>query len=158
MDAAGRRAPLNDTATLLIQLDGFKQGLEIPLAETVVAFALNDLEKDRANGVLGKYLQQDAALAVAVDENPTPLEFGHRFIVTRDAAVDAFIVGRRRLLKLHAETAQRIDGFINIVGAQRDMLDAFALVLVQVLLYLALIVLALVDGNANLAARRGERS
>src|ERR1700732_2005274 len=131
--------PLNDAATLLIQLNGFKQGLEIPLTETVVAFALNDLEKNWADGVLGEYLQQDAGLAVAVDENPTPLEFGHRFIVTRDAPVDALIVGRGRVLKLHAETAQRIDGFIDIVGAQRDMLDALALVLVQILLYLALI-------------------
>src|SRR5882757_952449 len=38
------------------------------------------------------------------------------------------------------------------------MLDALALVLVQVLLDLALVVLALIDGNADLAAGRGERT
>src|SRR5450755_4118738 len=87
-----------NAAALLIQLDRFEQRLEIPLTETVVAFALNDFEEDGADGVLGEYLQKDAALGTAVDENATPLELGHRFAVARDAAIDAFIVSCRGFL------------------------------------------------------------
>ena len=55
-------ASLEDTAALLIEFDGFKQRLEISLAKSLVALALNDFKKDRANRVLGEDLQQDAAL------------------------------------------------------------------------------------------------
>jgi hypothetical protein len=39
---------LDDAAAFLVELDGLEQGLKIPLAETLVAFALNDLEKKSA--------------------------------------------------------------------------------------------------------------
>ena len=67
------RRELDDAAALLIQLNGFKQRLEIPFTKAVVAFAVNNFEKDRANGILGEYLQQDPAAVIAVDENPAPL-------------------------------------------------------------------------------------
>src|SRR4029077_5361838 len=74
-----------------------------------------------------------------------------------DARIDAFIVGVGRVLKLDAALAQRVDGAIDAVGSERDVLDALALVLVEVFLDLALIVLALVDGDAYFSAGRGQR-
>src|SRR5439155_19725017 len=46
-----------DAAADLVALDRFEEGAEIAFAETVVAFALNDFEKDRADHGLGKDLQ-----------------------------------------------------------------------------------------------------
>ena len=44
----------------LVQFHALEQGLEVALAEALVALALDDLEKDRPEGVLGKDLQQQA--------------------------------------------------------------------------------------------------
>ena len=67
------RRDLDDAAALLIQFDGFKQRLKITFAETLVALALDDFEEDWTDGVLGEYLQQDAAVEAAVDQNAAPL-------------------------------------------------------------------------------------
>ncbi len=48
----------NDPAAHLIKLDALEQGFEIAFAEAFVALALDDLEEDRANHVLGEDLQQ----------------------------------------------------------------------------------------------------
>ena len=53
---------LNHAAALLIQFNGFEQRLKIAFAEALIALALNDFEEDGADGVLGEYLQQDAAV------------------------------------------------------------------------------------------------
>ncbi len=142
----------------MIELDGFKQSLEIPFAKTVVALALNDFKKDRADRVLGENLQKDAVLVAAVDQYPAALEFGHGFTMTAHAGIDSFVIGRGRLLEFNAARAQRINGLVNIIGPERDVLYAFALVLIQIFFDLTLVVLALIDRNANLAARRGERA
>jgi hypothetical protein len=44
----------------LIELDRFEQGFEIALAEALIALALDDLEEDRPDHVLGEDLQQQA--------------------------------------------------------------------------------------------------
>ena len=49
-----------DSAANLIEFEGFKQGFEITLTETLVALALDDLEEDRADQVFGEDLQQQA--------------------------------------------------------------------------------------------------
>src|SRR5882757_4737598 len=59
----------------LILLDRFEQRLEIALAETVVALALDELEEDRPDGVGRKDLQQHLGLAA----------FDHAFAVDQDA-------------------------------------------------------------------------
>src|SRR5207342_3107499 len=58
-------------AAHLVALDALEQRLEIAFAEALVALALDDLEEDRADRVLGEYLQQLALLGfqVGVDEN-----------------------------------------------------------------------------------------
>src|SRR5690606_27033959 len=52
------RLSLEHAAAHLVQLDGFEQRLEVALAETLVALALDDLDKDRADLVFGEDLQQ----------------------------------------------------------------------------------------------------
>src|ERR1700679_3629776 len=47
-------------APYLIEFQGLEQPLEVSLAETLVALALNDLEEARSDHVLGKDLQQYA--------------------------------------------------------------------------------------------------
>src|SRR5262249_21936415 len=47
---------------------------------------------------------------------------------------------------------------INVVGADCDVLDTFALVLLKVFLDLALVVRAFVDRDPDFTARRGERA
>ena len=51
--------------------------------------------------------------------------------------------------------AQLLDRGIEIAAAERHMLDAFAAIVLQIFLDLALVVGGLVDGNADLAARAG---
>src|ERR1700688_1829215 len=76
--------------------------------------------------------------------------------MTGDAPGDALVISGGRFLEIHAATAQRIDRPVDIVGSQGDMLDAFALVLVQILFDLTFVVLALIDGDADFPARRCE--
>jgi hypothetical protein len=59
----------NHSAADLIELNGFEQRLEIALAEALVAFALNNLEKDRTKNIGREYLQQYAVLDRAIDQN-----------------------------------------------------------------------------------------
>src|SRR5581483_12424582 len=59
--------PLLQDATLhLIALDRFEQRLEVAFAETFIALALDDLEKDRADHVVGEDLQQQALLGFLI--------------------------------------------------------------------------------------------
>ena len=50
-----QHAPAN-----LVEFDALEQGLEVALAEALVALALDQLEEDRADLVLGEDLQQQA--------------------------------------------------------------------------------------------------
>ncbi len=100
----------------MIELDGLEQRLKIPLAKPVVALALNDFKKDRANRVLGEDLQEDAALVAAVDQNPAALELGHGFTMADHPGIDPFVIGRGRLLEFDAAGAQGIHGLVDIVG------------------------------------------
>src|ERR1700681_3068593 len=115
---AQNRAPareLDDAGRFLVEFYGLEQGLKIPFAEALVAFALNDLEKDRADGILGEYLQQDAGGGVAVDQHASPLQFDQGLAVTQDPGIDAFVVSVRGILELDAAFAQGVDGAIDIV-------------------------------------------
>ena len=80
------------------------------------------------------------------------------FAVPGDARVDAFVVGLGRVLERHAAAAQHVDGAVDVVGRERDVLDALAAVFAQVFLDLRLVVLRLVDRDADLAAGARERA
>src|SRR6476661_3172407 len=49
-----------DAPANLVELDALEERLEIAFAEALVALALNDLEEDRPDHVLGEDLQQQA--------------------------------------------------------------------------------------------------
>src|SRR6185312_17474764 len=53
-----------DAATDLVALHRLEQGLEVALAESLIALALDDLEEDRADQVGGEDLEQQAAVLV----------------------------------------------------------------------------------------------
>src|SRR5690606_5149359 len=78
---------LQHAALHLVALDAFKQGLEVAFAEAFVALALDDLEEDRAEGVLGEDLQQLAlvGLRVGVDQDLVLRQPRHVLAVVRHA-------------------------------------------------------------------------
>src|SRR5690606_26430384 len=92
---AGRLPPLQHAAPHLVALDRLEQGLEVALAEALVALALDDLEEDRAEGVLGEDLQQQAALGlhVGVDQDLVPGQPRYVLAVVGNALVDDLEVG-----------------------------------------------------------------
>jgi hypothetical protein len=85
--AIARRGSRAATTADLVELDALEQRLEIALAEALVALALDDLEEDRADHVLGEDLQQQA-LALgrrAVDQDAALLELGGGLAMALDA-------------------------------------------------------------------------
>src|SRR5690606_41198788 len=68
-----------DPAPHLVALDALEQRLEVALAEAFVALALDDLEEDRADRVLGEDLQQLAllGLGIRVDQDPVAAQALH---------------------------------------------------------------------------------
>src|SRR5688572_29617228 len=149
----------NDTPADLVEFDGLEQCLEIAFAETLVALALDDFEEDGPDHVGGEDLQQDALFvgAVSVDEYPALLQLGDIFAMARDAFFDAFVIRLRRVLERDSAAAQHVHRAIDVVGRERDVLDALALVLAQVFLDLRLVVLRFVYRDADLVAGAGER-
>ena len=94
-------------AANLVKLDALEQGLEIALAEAVVALALDDLEEDGADGVFGEDLEQPAAVfgRRAVDQDLQALQFADRLAMAGQARVDAFVIGIRRRHEFGAAAA-----------------------------------------------------
>src|SRR5690606_10226455 len=147
---------LDHAAAQLVFLDGLEQGLEIALAKALVALALDDFKEDRADHRVGENLQEDAVIPWrAVDQQVQLAQQLGRFAMTGDAAIDLLVVGIRGCHELHAVGTQAPDGLVDIVGAQRDVLDALAVVFADEFLDLRLVVRRLVDRDADLAARRG---
>src|SRR5229473_1615992 len=150
---------LQHAAADLVELDRFEQGAEIALAEALVAAALDDLEEDGADHRLGEDLQQEpAALGRrAVDQDAVGGQTLQVLAVTRQALVDLLEIGVRHGLERHALGPERLDRLVDVVGAERDVLDALAVIGREVFLDLRLVVGALVDRDADLAARAGHR-
>src|SRR5580692_4445987 len=83
-----------DAATDLIQLDALEQGLEVAVAEPLIALALDDLKEDRPEQVFGEDLQQQAFVADgAVDEDAVPPQPFQVLAVARHALVDQLVIG-----------------------------------------------------------------
>src|SRR3954467_951329 len=102
---------LNDPAPNLIKLDGLEQSLEVALAEALVALALDDLEEDRADHILGEDLQQQA-LALgrsAVHQDLAFFELGDALVVAFDALGEQLVISVGRVLEGDAAGAEDID-------------------------------------------------
>src|SRR2546429_3098549 len=146
-----------NAAAYLVELHRLEQRLEVALAEALVALPLDDFEEDRADGGLGEDLQQQPAARAAVDEDLPLLQLGERLAMVRQALADHLVVGVRRVEQLHARGAQLIDGGIDVAAMQGDVLDALAVILLEILLDLRAVVRGFVDRDADLAARAGHR-
>ncbi len=77
--------------------------------------------------------------------------------MTGDALVDQFVIGLDGVLQLHATRAQLLHRLVDIGGGEREVLDAFAVVIADEFLDLALVILALVQRDADRAIRRDHR-
>src|SRR5262249_44919536 len=126
-----RRVPdLEHTAAYLVFLDRFEQRLEIALAESIVALALDELEEDRPDRIRREDLQQHLGLAaidhaLAVDQDAVGLQSRDVLAVLRQARVDLLEIGvRRRRHERQARRAQALDGAVDVAAAAGDVLDA----------------------------------
>src|ERR1700733_5216172 len=155
--AGGARVERQHSAAHLVELQGFEQRLEVTLAEALIALALNDLEEARPDHVLGKDLKQQA-LSLGrrtVHQDATLTQALQILAVAGYAPIERLIIRVGRVLKLHAALAHAIDRVVDVAGAEGDVLDALAFVVVQELLDLRLVVLAFIERNADLAVRTG---
>src|SRR5207248_5782113 len=97
------------------------------VAEPLRAFALDDLEENRANDRSRKNLQQYlVAGGCAVDENPVAREPGRVFAMAGKPGGQRFVIRLRSVLERNVCRAQCLDGGVNVVGRERDVLNAFA--------------------------------
>src|SRR5205823_12685529 len=96
-----------NSAAHLIELDALEQRLEIALAEALVALALDDLEEDRTDHVLGENLQQQALPlgGGAVHQYAALLQFADALLMAFDALGQQLVIGFGRVLELDAAGA-----------------------------------------------------
>src|SRR5689334_12765223 len=153
------REDLEDAPSHLVELDAFEQRLEIALAEAFVALALDDLEEDRADHVLREDLQQQPLTLGrrSVHQDAPLLELRDALFMALDAAGKHLVISVGGVLEVDPARADDVHRFVDVGGAKRDVLDALAFVLAQELLDLALVVLALIERDADLAAGTGHR-
>src|SRR5262249_40921204 len=130
------RSVLQDAAADLVEFDTFEQGFEIALAKAFVALALDELEEDRPERVLGEDLQEQAlafgARTVHEDAALTQLLYG--LAMAGQARVDEIEIRFDRILERNATRAQAINCVVEIVAPQRDVLDALAAIALQIFL------------------------
>ena len=126
----------------LVALHRLEQRLEVAFTKALVTLALDDLEEDRADRELRKGLQQAAAIRAgrAVDQDRVPFQLRQVLAVPGQAFVHSLVVavGRRRH-ELDAARAERVDRGMDIVRAERDMLDALAVIGGEIFLDLRLV-------------------
>src|SRR3546814_6347683 len=81
------------------------------LAEALIALPLDDLEEDRADHVLGEYLEQQAfaGLGRAVDQDLALPHLGDVVAVAGQALVDHVEIGVRAVLEPDAVGAKLVD-------------------------------------------------
>src|SRR5512132_4314994 len=80
----------------LFALDGFEQRFEVAFAETLRAFALNDLEKER-RPILDRFCEdlQQITFIIAIDENSDLLQRAQFFVDMTNAIEQRVIVSGR---------------------------------------------------------------
>jgi hypothetical protein len=71
----------------LIEFDALEEGFEIPLPESLVSLALDDLKENRTDYILRKDLQQQALTfgRRTIHEDPALFEFGDTLLMALDA-------------------------------------------------------------------------
>ena len=79
------RGKSDDAAAYLLEFDGFKESLEVALAEAFVALALDDFEENRAEYIGREDLQENAVLRRSINENAAARKLRQVLLVTRDA-------------------------------------------------------------------------
>src|SRR6266542_7118037 len=137
---ARRPGPRSQVASeRLFALDRLEQRLEIAFAEAACAVALYDLEEERRPVLrrLREELEQIAVL-VAVDEDPQAPQVFPRLVDLAYTIECILVVRVGRVEEEHAPLAQRFHSGDDVLGSHRDVLDARAAVVVEVLLDLAL--------------------
>src|SRR5262249_33932002 len=113
----------------LVQLDRFEERPEIAFAEALIALALDDLEEDRPDDCRGEDLQQHlVGDRRAVDQDTVFLQARAVLLVSGQTLRQQIVIGFRRVLERHAPSAQQLHGRVDVVGAERDVLDALAVV------------------------------
>ncbi len=120
---------------------------------------MNELEEDRADVVLREDLQQLALLGlrVGVDQDLVLGQARHVLAVVRNAQVDHVEVAVRRIEERHALGAHGFHRVVDVVGEAGDVLDAFAVIRVEIFVDLRLRIARLIERNAHDAIRRGHR-
>src|SRR6267142_1513375 len=127
------------SAKSLLALDRLEQRLEVPLAEAPRAVAFDHLEEKRRAILRG--LREDleeVAVLVAVGEDAQPAEVVPVLADLADALADVLVVRVGGRKKDDTLVLERLDGPHDVLRLQRDMLDAGAAEVLEVLLDLAL--------------------
>jgi hypothetical protein len=146
-------------ASDLILFDRLEQCFEIAFTKPVITLALNELKKDRAYGSLTETLQQylgEASLhhAFAINENAVLLQSSDVLAMTRQAAIDAVVIEVVRCRhESYLVRQKRFDGVVQVMRAQRYVLNAFAPVLLEIFFDLAALARVFVDRDAVRAAQ-----
>src|SRR5207249_1124894 len=126
---------LERAAPDLVALQRFEQGLEVAFAEALVALALDKLEEHRPEQGLREDLQQQALAAVmrgAIEQDAAALQLGDVLAMARQALLEHLVVDVvRRGHDGNAGHLQAVDAREDVVGEQRDVLDALAVELHQ---------------------------
>src|SRR5688500_4094391 len=117
----------------LVELDRFEQRLEIAFAKAFAALALDDLEEDRADHIIGADLQQqDLDLSRrAVEQDAALFELGSRLAMILHPLVKQLVISVGRVLERNAARSQDVDRLVDVVAAERDMLDSLAPIFAQ---------------------------
>jgi len=138
----------------LLAFDRFEQCLEIAFSKPAGAVPLDHFEEERRPilGRLGEDLEQ-VALLVAVGEDAQTLQVVVVGVDLADTLLEVVVVRGRSLQEAKTALLELLDSCDDVVGRQRDMLDAGATVEVEVLLDLALALAlgGLVDRELDLA-------
>src|SRR6185436_17100616 len=91
----------------LFRFDRFEERLEVALAESAAAVALDDLEEERRPVLDGAGEDlEEVALVVAVDQDAQLLDLVHRLADLADALGQVLVVVLRHAEELHAVGAQ----------------------------------------------------
>src|SRR5262245_40298671 len=140
-------------AALLLALDRFEERLEVSLAEALGTVPLDQLEEHR-RPVLhwpGENLQEIAVL-VSVGEYPQLLQLLKRNAGVPDPVAQGVVITVRGRQETHASVLHVPDRSHDVVCGQRDVLDTWAAVELQVLIDLRLLLAhrGLVDGELDL--------
>ena len=125
---------LEVAAEFLFPFDGFEEGFEVAFAEAAASLALDDLVED--GGAVFDGAGEDlehVAFVVAVDEDAEALEFVDGLVDFADAVLQFGVVGVGDGEEVDSLLLHLGDGGEDVVGGEGDVLDAGALVEVEVL-------------------------